>query len=93
MAEFVCDDALQFVAVQEFQRATRDRNRGIARCKAGGERVNCGFFFQNINLRNGHAGCDRHLLDDVPEPASQRVLDVCRNLGATHLLSNATAAR
>ena len=69
MAEFVADDALQFVARKQFHAAARDGDGGVAGFVAGGEGVDAILLVHDIDLRHGHSGGDGHFLDDVEQLA------------------------
>ena len=69
VAEFVADDALQFVARQNFHAAARDGDGRVAGLVAGGEGVDAVLLVHDIDLRHGHAGGDGHFLDDVEQLA------------------------
>jgi hypothetical protein len=94
VAELVRDDALQLVAVEPLERAVRDRDRGVGGREPGGERVDALLAGQHVHLGHRRAGRDRHLLDDVPQPAQPGVGGVLGHVHATERLRDlaATAA-
>ena len=67
MAELVGDHALQFVAREHGHCAAGDRDSGVARGMAGGERVDPRLAIHYVDLRDGDAGGDRHFFDNVEE--------------------------
>jgi hypothetical protein len=69
MAEFVADDALQFIAGEHVNGATGDADGGIAGRVAGGEGIDGALVVQHIHLRHGHAGSDGHFFDDIEQLA------------------------
>ena len=92
VTEFVRHDALQFITIEEFERASRDGDRGIARRVAGCEGVDAAFLFQHVYFRDRDARGDRHLLDDVAQAPPQRVRNVCGDQRATHLPRDLSSA-
>ena len=73
VAELVPDHALQLVAVEPLQRPAGDGDRRVGRRVARGEGVDAVLLLEHEHARHRHAGRDRHLLDDVDEPAQLRV--------------------
>ena len=94
VAEFMCDDALQFITLKQFKRATCDGDRRVAWRKACRKRIDAAFFFEHVDFRNGHARCDCHLLNDIAQAPPQRILNIGRDQRPTHLpRDGATAGR
>jgi len=73
MAEFVGDDALQFVAVQFSECAAGDGHGRIGEFEAGGKGVDAAFGVEYVNLRQGNAGGNGHFLHDVDQPPFVRI--------------------
>ena len=93
VAELVRDHALEFVAIQQFHAAARHADDGVIGCMTGGEGVDAAFIGQQVNGRHGHAGGERHLLDDVEQLAFVEVVGVGRDaLTAEHLGDGRSAA-
>ena len=92
VTELVPDDALQLVAVQEFQRAARHCHRRVAGAESRGEGVNPAFLLEDINLGHWHAGCDRHFFDDVAQAPPQGVAGIGIEERAAHLAGDPAAA-
>ena len=67
VAEFVGDDALQFVAVQQFQRAEGDADGHLIARAAGREGVDAAFVVEHVNGGNGQTRSNRHFLHDIPQ--------------------------
>ena len=65
MAEFVANDALQFVARKQRDAAARDADGGVARRVAGSKGIDALFVVEHINFRHRHARRDGHFLDDI----------------------------
>ena len=80
------DDALQLVAAQGFQRASRHRHHAIRRIPSRRKGVDPPLGVHDVDRRHAHAGGDRHLLDDVEQAPLERLarrrLDAAR---ADHL--------
>ena len=70
VAELVGDHALQLVAIEVHERAAGDRDRRVRRAVARRECVDPRLALEHVDLRHRHAGGDRHLLDDVAQPAA-----------------------
>ena len=92
VAELVGDDALQFIARQQFHAAARDGDGGIAGGVAGGEGVDALLLVHHIDLRHGHAGGERHFLDDVQQLALVEVRAVRIQQPPAHHGRNRAAA-
>ena len=92
MAELMGDDALQLVAVEVHERASRDRDRGVGGTVSRCECVDAGLAVEHVDLRHGNPRGDRHLLDDVPEPPPQRIGRVGADSRAAELLRDLAAA-
>src|ERR1035437_4595670 len=92
MAEFVADDALQFVARQHLDAAARDADGRVARRMAGGKSVYAFLAIQNVDLRHRHAGGDGHFLDDVEQFAFVRVRRALAHEPSAHLPGHDPAA-
>ena len=92
VAEFVADDALQFVARKQFHAAARDGDGGVAGFVAGGEGVDAVLLVHDINLRHGHAGGDGHFLDDVEQFAFVGIGRVGFDEPSAHHFRNGAAA-
>ena len=92
VAELVRDDALQLGAVERRQRAARHADRRVRRVVAGRERVDAALLLQQIDLGHRHAGGDRHFLDDVEQPALQRIGRVRRDAHAAERAGDDSAA-
>ena len=92
MAEFMADDALQFVARQDFHAAARDGDGGVAGLVAGGEGVDAVLLVHDIDLRHGHAGGDGHFLDDVEQLALIGIVRVRIDGASAHHFRNDAAA-
>ena len=73
VAEFVADNALQFVARQLGHAGVRDGDHRIARRVPGGKGVDAILIVEHIDFRHGHAGGDGHFLDDVEQFAFVRI--------------------
>ena len=69
VAEFVADDALELIARKHLHAAARHADGGIAGGMTGGKGVDPVLVLEEINLRHGDAGGDRHLFHDVQELA------------------------
>ena len=94
VAEFMRNHSLQFLAIQDFERATGDGDRGIPGTEASSKSIDAGFFLQDVDVRNRHAGCDRHFLDHVTKTLPLRIGRVWWHQCATHLLGHlATTTR
>ncbi len=93
VAEFMRYDALQFVSAEEFQRAARDGDCGIARRKAGSECVDAAFLLEHVDFRDRDARRDCHLLDDIAQTPSQRIHCVCGYQCTAHLPCNLASPR
>ncbi len=92
VAELVGDDALEFVAVEDRRRSPRDADDGVPRREAGGERVDAGFAVHQVDRRRRGARGDRHLFDDVEQPALDRVRGAAIHQPAAKLLGDHPAA-
>jgi hypothetical protein len=92
VAEFVADDALQFVARQKFHAAARDGDGRVAGLVAGGEGVDAVLVVHDIDLRHGHAGGDGHFLDDVEQLAFVGIGRVRIDQPRAHHFRNRAAA-
>ena len=68
VAEFVRDDALQFVARQGGKRAFGDADDGVGFVESGGEGVDGLRVGRKINGRRLRAGGERHFVDDINQP-------------------------
>ena len=66
MAHLVRDHALQFFPVEGAQQSLGDRDRGMLRITAGGERIGV-VIGNDIRRRHREARGDRHFLDDIFE--------------------------
>ena len=73
VAELVGDDALQLVAGELLGAAAGDADDRVAGRIAGGEGVDARLVVQQEHGRHRHAGGERHFLDDVQQPALDRV--------------------
>ncbi|MFM1945530.1 MAG: hypothetical protein RI897_4512 [Verrucomicrobiota bacterium] len=67
MAEFVGDDALEFIAGELLQAALGDADDGIVGRIAGGEGVDGLFIGEHVDFGDGDAGGYGHFLDDIAE--------------------------
>jgi hypothetical protein len=67
MTELMRDDALELVAGEHGHTSARHADGRIAGGMAGGKRVDAGLVIHDVDLRDGNAGSDRHLLDDIEE--------------------------
>ncbi len=92
VAEFVADDALQFVARQNFHAAARDGDGCVAGLVSGGEGVDAVLVVHDVDLRHGHAGRDGHFLDDVEQLAFVRIGRVRADEPRAHHFRNRAAA-
>ena len=67
MAEFMGDDALQFIPIQFIECALGDHEYGFRGPKTSHESVNGGFLVQYIELGGGNARGDAHFLDHIDQ--------------------------
>ena len=65
----VADDALQFIAVEQGHATAGHTDGRVPRRMAGGKGVDALFVIEHVDLGNGHAGGDGHLLDHVAQLA------------------------
>src|SRR6266550_5038437 len=66
VGELVANHALELLTVELLEEPGRDRDRCVLGITTGRERVRRGVV-DNVDLRHGHVGGDRHLADDVQE--------------------------
>ena len=92
MAEFMADDALEFIAGKAFDAAARHADGGIASGVTGGEGIDTVLLVQHINERHGHAGGNGHFLDDVKQLAFVGIGGVLADLRAAHQTGHGAAA-
>ncbi len=64
MTYFVCDDALELIAVEAAEEACGYSNGGSFRFSAGCKGIGCGVV-DDINFGHRQGGGDFHFLDDV----------------------------
>ena len=93
MAEFVRDDSLQLIPVEDLEGTPGDGDGRVAGREAGCKCVDPAFFLEDVNLGDRHAGRDSHLLDNIAQPAPQRVAGIGSNVRATHLPGHGTTSR
>ena len=73
VAELVANDALQFVAGQNFHATSCYGNRRVAGAVSGSEGIDAVLPMQEVNLWNWNAGCDGHFLDHIEQLAFVRI--------------------
>ncbi len=94
VTDLVRDDALQLGSFEMLERAACHGDGGIAGRETGRKRVDARFLLEDVDLRNGQAGRQRHLLDDVDEAALERVVAFAGDArAAEHPRDMAAAAR
>jgi hypothetical protein len=73
MAEFVADDALQFLAIEILEGSGGDAHDRVVGTEAGGERVDAAFV-DPIHRRHAYARRNGHFLDHIEQPALRQHL-------------------
>ena len=73
VTELVSDDPLELITAQFRDCAPCDTDCGIGRVLPSRKGVDAELLLQQVDLRHWNAGGNRHLLDDIEQPALLRI--------------------
>jgi len=92
VTELVADHTLQLVARETIERPLCHGDRRVGCRVPGRKRVDSRLLLEDIHLRHGHAGGDRHLLDHVQQPFALEIGRIGSDQNAAERPRHHTAA-